>query len=122
MEKTIMISGIPCKMKSNAALPRIFRKELGKDLFEIIEPLKYLLDSKATEAQRFDAISALEDLAHIMHRYGDPSQPESVEEWLAQFNEPDAIFNAFAEIIDLWNGETATIATDEKKTEKQNEE
>ena len=121
MERTITIGGKKCRMAASAALPRIYRRTFRRDIFEDVGLLAALFPDdgddggKATEEQ-LDAMALVEDLAYIMHKHGDPSQPETVEEWLAQFDDPGAVFDALADVLLLWNGNMAQTAVAEKKT------
>lgn len=121
MERTIKLGGVPCKMKTSAALPREYRRQFNRDIFSdfaefvIIEAVEAEDDKQMIRIKDF---TGLENLAYAMHKHGDPSQPETVEEWLEQFDDPYAIINAVGEIVGLWLNETATTSEPQKKREK----
>lgn len=46
-----------------------------------------------------------EDIAYVMAKHGDPSQPDNIEEWLDQFEMFD-IYEILPQILDMWKIET----------------
>ncbi len=51
-EKTLNISGNPVKMKSPAAIPRLFRIRFGWDVFKDLSKLKVSCDKKRENGRR----------------------------------------------------------------------
>ena len=129
MEKTIIVDGKEVKLKTNAGLLRKYRKIYGRDL---ITDMDYIMDalSKAVESNVKDEIlfstlpvgvlDIFEDLAYAMNKYGDPSIPDNIDDWLEGFETFD-IYTIFPHIIDLWNMDNQTTSEVKKNNEKPQE-
>lgn len=120
IEKTITINGIQCKFKASAALPRIYRAKFKKDIFSDLSKLKRELDKNKDSEEEFSIISleTFENIAYLMNKYGDPHQPNNIEEWLEQFEVFD-IYQVLPEILDLWALNTDQKSVSKKKNVKQ---
>ena len=122
MERTIKIGGIDCRMKTSAALPRIYRMTLGRDLFLDFSAMITVKKNKKGEEKFFVTdISTLENIAWAMHKHGDNTQPDDVTEWLAQFETPTAVTDAADEIVNMWLDENETTSEEQKKREESTE-
>ncbi len=95
MRKTITISEIECEFKSSAAIPRMYRLKFGRDIFVDMEKLQKQVDKqerlKADGKEEgsslpIDSLEMFENIAFLMHKHGDPSQPSDIDEWLEQFD------------------------------------
>lgn len=139
MRRTITISGIQCEMKSSAAIPRMYRLKFERDIFvdmqkiakqiEVQNKLKEELRKQAEEnGEEFDeskfesglpveSLEIFENIAFLMHKHGDPSQPKEIDEWLDQFDMFD-IYKVFPEILKMWNIENKQMSTPKKRTGK----
>lgn len=139
MRRTITISGIQCEMKSSAAIPRMYRMKFERDIFvdmqkiakqiEVQNKLKEELRKQAEEnGEEFDeskfesglpveSLEIFENIAFLMHKHGDPSQPKEIDEWLDQFDMFD-IYKVFPEILKMWNIENKQMSTPKKRTGK----
>lgn len=116
MEKVIQIGGIDCRLKSSAAVARLYRLHFGDDL--IIDMNQLMEDVKANEGTLQPRnITTLEQYAYVCHKHADPSQPETIDEWLDQFEDDSAIYLALGDIISLWKKETESKSTSKKKSE-----
>lgn len=139
MRKTIKISGIDCRMKSSAAIPRMYRLKFGRDIFmdmsslkkqmDIQEKMKAELKKQAEEkGEEFDedsvgsmlpiqSLEMFENIAYLMHKHGDPQQPNDIDRWLEQFEVFD-IYKILPEILGMWNLENETKSKPKKKTDR----
>lgn len=139
MKKTVIINGIECKLKSSAAIPRIYRLKFGRDIFVDMTKLqkqisaqeklmKELKEQAEAEGKEFDeeeigsslpisSLEMFENIAFLMHKHGDPSQPSDIEEWLDQFETFD-IYEILPEILEMWDLENRQLSTPKKKSEK----
>lgn len=116
MEKVIQIGGVDCRLKSSAAVARLYRLHFGDDL--IIDMNQLMEDAKANEGTLQPRnITTLEQYAYVCHKHADPSQPETIDEWLGQFEDDSAIYLALGDIISLWKKETESKSTSKKKSE-----
>lgn len=124
MRKDIVISGITCHFKSSAAVPKIYRMLFQRDLFKDMSKLSEEIDeSEQIEKQKKEkaekegltyvkssslpvsSLEMFENIAYVMHKHGDPSQPNDIVEWLDQFETFD-IYETLPEIMDMWQKET----------------
>lgn len=139
MKKDIEISGIVCHFKSSAAIPRIYRLKFHRDIFVDMEKIRKYIDvqqrlqkEKAEDAKAQDkdieaeetgsflpleALEMFENIAYLMNKHGDPSQPDNIDEWLDQFDMFD-IYKIFPEILGMWAIETEQMSQAKKKIAK----
>lgn len=131
MEKIVKIGGKDCRLKTSAALPRVYRLLLGRDIFMDVHTMVTTLSTTWMASQKKDvdlpskesqleAVTLVENLAFAMHKHGDPSQPNTVEKWLEQFDDEAALTDSaiVMELITLWNHETETTAEEKKKKDQ----
>lgn len=139
MKKTIEINGIACDFKSSAAIPRMYRLKFQRDIFTDMNRLKNQVDTQEKakkEAKKLaeekgepfdegqfesalpiDSLEMFENIAFLMHKHGDPSQPSDIDEWLDQFETFD-IYQVLPEILEMWGLENKTVSKAKKKNEK----
>lgn len=127
MRKTITINGISCNFKSSAAIPRMYRMKFGRDIFTDLKKIakevelqaKLSEESEENEAGSNLSIHSLEmfeNIAFLMHKHGDTSQPSDIDEWLEQFETFD-IYEILPEILELWNLENKQTSQLKKNPE-----
>ena len=112
MEKTIKIGGVEVPMKANAATPRYYLERFGRDIFDDMAKIR----SGDTN------LAFMENLAYLMAWQVDRTIPESVVEWLEQFDDPMGVLNASKDIMTLWYGNAKTRAKAKKKDGESNGE
>ena len=139
MRKTIIIDGKECNFKSSAAIPRIYRMKFKRDIFKDLtqinkqvkaqEKLKKETKEKCEkegipfDESEFDSelpinsLEMFENIAYVMHKHGDPSQPNDIDEWLDQFHIFD-IYKILPEIVEMWEMETEQMSVPKKKNGK----
>ena len=139
MRKTLIIDGKECHFKSSAAIPRIYRikfkRDIFKDLTQINKQVKVqekLKTEKKKECKEkgvpFDesefesdlpinSLEMFENIAYVMHKHGDPSQPDDINEWLDQFRVFD-IYQILPDIVEMWQVENTQMSTPKKANEK----
>ena len=139
MKKEIEISGIVCKFKTSAAIPRIYRIKFHRDIFVDLNKIdkevkkQEKLKKEAMEAARaagvefdedefesqlpIETLETFENIAYIMHKHGDKNQPDSIDEWLEQFDTFD-IYKIFPDILGMWAQENETMSESKKKIEQ----
>lgn len=131
MKKIVNIGGKECLLRTNAALPRLYRLLLRRELFQDFDALirivasvnKALKDKDAPApmlGEQLDMLTLVENIAYIMHKNGDPGQPDTVEKWLAQFEDETALTEpaVLTAIIDLWNHDAETTSKEKKKKDQ----
>lgn len=130
MEKKVKIGEKNCNLRTNAALPRLYRILLGRELFEdMARFLKIVNDVYGAQVDetkaappigdQLDMLTLLENITFAMHKNGDPAQPDTVEQWLAGFEDEAALHDSavIVAVVDLWNHETETTSKEKKKKE-----
>lgn len=139
MRKTIEISGKKCEFKSSAAVPRMYRLKFGRDIFvdmqkvekavkkqdKLKEDMKKQAEEKGEPFDEdefgsglpIDSLEMFENIAFVMHKHGDPSQPKDIDEWLDQFETFD-IYEVLPEILEMWNNENRQMSEPKKKAGK----
>lgn len=125
MEKEINLGDKKIKMRASALIPRLYRFKFGRDIIRDMAQLKKSFDkakklpADATEEQREDArlseldLTIFENVAYIMAKHADKSQPDSPDEWLDQFDMFDIYF-VLPQIFALWNLSQATTSFPKK--------
>ena len=126
MRKMITISGIECEFKSSAAIPRMYRLKFGRDIFVDMEKLQKQVKKQEklkeegieeSSSLPIDSLEMFENIAFLMHKHGDPSQPSDIDEWLEQFD-VFSIYEVLPEILEMWNLENKQTSTPKKKNGK----
>lgn len=122
MEKTIAIGGRELKLKSSAAVPRLYRLKFRRDIYSDMS--KLIKDfEKAEKAKKksdgesslpIDSLELFENLAYIFAKHADSSIPNTIDEWLEEFECFD-IYEVLPEIIDLWLVDNQTMSTPKKE-------
>lgn len=132
MVKVIEIDGKQLTFKSSAAIPRIYRLKFKRDIFVDLSKIKKAVDAqkklakeKSEDSGNEDAVEneevlesslpvetleMFENIAFLMNRHGDPSQPNNIDDWLDQFQMFD-IYKVLPEILDLWGEENLTSSS-----------
>lgn len=139
MRKTLIIGGLECSFKTSAAVPRMYRMKFHRDIFNDLNSIDRQIkqQNKRMEEEKqialdkglefyeseyestlpIHTLTTFENIAFIMHKHGDPSQPADIDEWLEQFETFD-IYNIFPEIISMWENENQQLSEPKKETEK----
>lgn len=124
MRKTIIIDGKKCEFKSSAAIPRMYRLKFNRDIF--VDLAKLDADVKKSEKVKeasgesvlpIQSLEVFENVAFLMHKHGDPSQPKDIDEWLEQFEMFD-IYDILPQIMEMWQIETEQKSVEKKETGK----
>lgn len=121
MRRTIVIDGKNCEFKSSAAIPRLYRIKFKRDIFVDLSKLDAeVKKSKGENGESYLPISSLEvfeNVAFLMHRHGDPTQPKDINEWLEQFEMFD-IYEILPQIMEMWQVENAQMSKAKKEPGK----
>lgn len=116
MRKTIEIDGRPVSFKASAAIPRMYRLKFQRDIIRDMEYVAAAIKSQNTGMSGLpvETLTMFEDMAFIMAKHADPEIPDTVDEWLDEFN-TFSIYEVFPEILTLWGLNTATMSESKKK-------
>ena len=115
MTRTINIDGKDVAFKASATIPRIYRLKFGRDIYKDMASLETSVEGSDEEASTLDTFSLemFENIAYIMAKHADPSIPDTVEDWLDEFN-TFSIYQVLPELIDLWGMNVQTQAESKK--------
>ena len=113
--RTIEVDGVPVGFKASAAVPRLYRNKFGRDVYQDLVTLNKAVSEQDEGASTLDTFSLelFESLAWVMAKHYDPSVPDSVDEWLEQFN-TFSIYQILPELIDLWGMNLKTLVPERK--------
>ncbi len=126
MEGTVMVGKNEVKMRASALIPRLYRFKFGRDMITDMNKLKKAYDKAAklpktaTEEEREDAqfsaldLTIFENVAYIMAKHADNTQPDNPDEWLDQY-EMFSVYEVLPQIIKLWGLSTMTTSEPKKK-------
>lgn len=118
MIKTVQIGDKEVLFKSSGAIPHIYRRRFGRDIFIDMDQLQRgIKQQKGGAVLSPDSLEMFENLAYCFAKHADPTVPEDVEEWLAQFEILD-IYNILPQLIDMWKIENKSTSTLKKKNGK----
>lgn len=115
MKKTVQIDGKSVDFKASAAIPRIYRMRFHRDIYKDLASLEKVVSKADEENSNLDIFSLemFENISYIMAKHADPNIPDSVEEWLDNFN-TFSIYQVLPEIIELWGLNIQTDVTAKK--------
>ena len=109
-EKTVKVGDREVKFRSSAAVPRLYRIKFKRDIFRDIAKLEKNFAEKGNEELSIldiDDLEIFENVAYIMAWHADPSIPETIDEWLEDF-EMFSIYEILPEILELWGDNLMT--------------
>ena len=117
--RKIEIDGTEVAFKASAAIPRIYRLKFQRDIYKDIALLETSIDASDPEASNLDTFSLemFENIAYIMAKHADANIPDTVEDWLDQFN-TFSIYQVLPQLIELWGLNIKTDAESKKNFEK----
>lgn len=123
MEKTIKIDGKNVRLKSSAAIPRMYRNIFQKDIFKDMMALKKAMDRKKKHGNDLpiENLEMFENIAYTMAKHADPSHvPNNIGGWLDQFD-TFSIYQVLPQIFELWNLNNKQLEYPKKKNETSTE-
>ena len=108
-EKTILISGKKVRFRSSAAIPRLYRIKFKRDIFKDLTKLEKAYSRKTDDGEemQIEDLEIFENVAYIMALHADPSIPDTIDEWLDEF-EMFSIYEVLPEILELWGANLVT--------------
>lgn len=117
--KTIEIDGKEVTFKASAAVPRMYRLKFRRDIFKDMGDLMKDIKSSDEEISglSIESLEIFENIAYMMAKYADPNVPDSIDEWLEQFN-TFSIYMVMPHIVDLWGLNIEQQAESKKNFER----
>ena len=102
LQKTVTISGHEVAFRSSATVPRLYRTKFKRDIFKDLSRLEASVRRKSADGSfEIEDLEIFENVAYIMAYHADNTIPNSIDEWLDQF-EMFSIYEVLPEILELW--------------------
>lgn len=113
--RKIEIDGQEVAFKASAAIPRIYRLKFQRDIYKDIAALEKSIDESDSENSSLDTFSLemFENIAFVMAKHADANIPDTVEDWLDNFN-TFSIYQVLPQLIELWGLNIKTDAEAKK--------
>lgn len=112
IRRTISIDGKEVVFKASAAIPRLYRGAFNRDIFSDLSKMQASV-SKGSDVPIED-LEVFENVAYIMAKHADPTVPDTIEDWLDNFN-TFSIYQVLPEILQMWGLNTQTTSVSKKK-------
>lgn len=118
--RKIEIDGQEVAFKASAAIPRIYRLKFQRDIYKDIAALEKSIDESDPENSTLDTFSLemFENIAFVMAKHADANIPDTVEDWLDNFN-TFSIYQVLPQLIELWGLNIKTDAEVKKNFARQ---
>lgn len=116
IKKEIEIDGKLVPFRASATIPRLYRAKFQRDIFKDLVLLQKSVSNndESDSDLGLDNLEMFENVAYIMAKHADSSQPDTPEEWLDQFN-TFSIYTVLPQLLDLWHLNTQTDVEAKKK-------
>lgn len=106
IKKDIKIDGRMVTFRASATVPRLYRAQFKRDIFKDLLKLQKAVEENEDEDKEgstipIEDLEMFENVAYIMAKHADSSQPDTPEEWLDQFD-TFSIYTVLPQILDLW--------------------
>lgn len=112
--KTIEICGQPVHFCASAATPRLYRLKFKRDIFADMQKLTKDFQERNTGTDlAVESLEIFENVAYIMAFQADRSIPDTIDQWLDQF-EMFSIYEVLGELVQLWGDNLFTSANAKK--------
>ena len=112
--KTIEICGQRVRFCASAATPRLYRLKFKRDIFADMQKLTKDFQERNTGADlAVESLEIFENVAYIMAFQADRSIPDTIDQWLDQF-EMFSIYEVLGELVQLWGDNLFTSASAKK--------
>lgn len=116
IQKTVTISGHEVAFRSSATVPRLYRAKFKRDIFKDLSRLEASVKRKSADGSfEIEDLEIFENVAYIMAYHADNTIPNSIDEWLDQF-EMFSIYEVLPEILELWGQNLMTDVNAKKNS------
>lgn len=116
IQKTVTISGHEAAFRSSATVPRLYRAKFKRDIFKDLSRLEASVKRKSADGSfEIEDLEIFENVAYIMAFHADNTIPNSIDEWLDQF-EMFSIYEVLPEILELWGQNLITDVNAKKNS------
>lgn len=115
IKQDIEIDGKLVPFKASAAVPRLYRSKFRRDIFKDLMKLGKAIKKEDGEEDLSNAdLEMFENVAYIMAKHADSTQPDTPDEWLDQFN-VFSIYSVLPKLLELWHINISTDIESKKK-------
>lgn len=118
-EKSIQVGDREVRFKVSGAVPRMYRIMFGADIFVDMDTLQNAYaknaDKQNASQMSVQVLNIFENVAYIMAKHADPSIPDTIDEWLEQF-EIFSIYQILPVIFELWMDNMKSISESKKNS------
>lgn len=119
-QKTVKVGDRDVTFRSSAAIPRLYRIKFKRDIFkDLLKLEKSYRNAGNNDGFEIEDLEIFENVAYIMALHADPSIPNTIDEWLDQF-EMFSIYEVLPEIVELWGSNLYTDVEAKKNKERLN--
>lgn len=100
--KMIEIDGREVAFRASAAIPRIYRLKLQRDIYKDLSAVEKAVGKEDEGSSNLDLFSLeiFENIAYVMVKHADRSIPDTPEEWLDGFG-TFSIYQVLPKLIEL---------------------
>ena len=119
LKKTITVGVKEVEFRSSATIPRLYRAKFKRDIFKDLAKLENSYHGTQEEGNEFaiDDLEIFENVAYIMAYHADHTIPNSIDDWLDQFD-MFSIYEVLPEILSLWGANLITDIESKKNLKK----
>lgn len=120
MTKTIKVGEKDVTFKTSGAIPHIYRRRFGRDLFLDMARLEEGIRQNAETGASYldiESLEIFENIAFTFALHADPDIPDNIEEWMEQFETFDIYF-LLPELLGMWFDENKSTSKLKKKSAK----
>ena len=107
LKKTVKVGDKEVTFRSSASIPRMYRIYFKRDIYTDIQKLEKSFNGKGEKEFEVEDLEIFENVAYIMAKHADPTIPDSINDWLDQF-EMLSIYEILPEILELWGSNLFT--------------
>ena len=115
IQKTVKVGDKEVTFRSSASIPRLYRIKFRRDIFKDLSRLEKSYKEKDDGSKELESedLEIFENVAYIMACHADPTVPDTIDEWLDQF-EMFSIYEVLPEILELWGSNLFTEVSSKK--------
>ena len=115
LQKTVKVGDKEVTFRSSATIPRLYRLKFKRDIFKDLSKLEksYKSQDDGSKQLEIEDLEIFENVAYIMAYHADNTIPDTIDEWLDQF-EMFSIYEVLPEILELWGSNLFTDAAAKK--------
>ena len=119
LQKTVKVGEHEVTFRSSATIHRLYRAKFKRDIFKDLSKLESSYKDATGDGTSFqiEDLEIFENVAYIMAWHADHSIPESIDEWLDQFD-MFSIYEVLPEILELWGANLMTDVESKKNLAK----